>query len=106
MIAFTATLNKHNNHTGDVACNMRMFEATGLGSTLLTDNKSDIAEYFSPDDEVVVYNSTFEAIDKIKQLIDNPNLARSIAKRGQLRCHDLHNSKLVNERFYNIIMNC
>ena len=102
---YQMTFNKHNNHTGDVACNMRMFEATGMGNLLLTDNKSDIAEYFSPDDEVVVYNSTHEAIDKIKQLLDNPNLARSIAKRGQLKCHVLHNSKIVNERFYDIIIN-
>ena len=36
----------HNQHTGNNACNMRLFEATGLGCALLTDAKDDLSEYF------------------------------------------------------------
>ena len=97
--------NKHNEHTGDVACNMRIFEATGMGKTLVTDNKSDICDYFLKDEEVVVYDSTSEAIEKINYLIENPDVAKSIAMRGESRCHKFHNSKIINERLFDILVN-
>ncbi|MBT6324689.1 MAG: glycosyltransferase family 1 protein, partial [Bdellovibrionales bacterium] len=99
---YSMSFNKHNDHTGDVACNMRMFETTGMGSLLVTDNKRDISDYFSPDDEVVVYNSTSEAIEKINFLIDNPNVVESISKKGMKRCHHDHNSEIVNSRIFEI----
>jgi len=102
---YRMTFNKHNNHTGDVACNMRIFEATGMGKTLVTDNKSDISDYFLADEEVVVYNNKCEAIEKIKYLNENPNVSESIARKGQLKCHNSHNSKIINERLFNILVN-
>ena len=36
---YQIALNYHNKHTGDFACNMRLFEATGLGCCLITDYK-------------------------------------------------------------------
>ena len=103
---YSMTFNQHNKHTGDVACNMRMFEATGMGSALVTDHKSDLCDYFLPDDEIVVYKNKLEAIEKIKYLLNNPQKTLSIAKKGQDRCHSSYNSKIINENFYNLILKC
>ena len=100
---YKLALNYHNNHTGDCACNMRLFEATGMGCLLISDNKSDIRDYFIPDTEIIIYNSTGEAIDKIKYLLNNPLVALKIASNGQKRCLKDHNSETRNERLCEIL---
>jgi spore maturation protein CgeB len=83
MFEYTICFNNHNRVTGDSACNMRLFEATGMGCCLLTDHKSDIHSIFEPDKEVVTYKTPSEAIDKAKYLLNNPKTAQEIAKAGQ-----------------------
>ena len=82
---YQIAFNYHNMHTGDNACNMRLFEATGVGCCLLTDHKSDICSIFEPDLEVITYKTLSEAIDKAKYLLNNPKTAQEIAKAGQKR---------------------
>ena len=48
-------LNCHNSHTGNYACNMRMFEATGVGCALITDKKDDIDDYFDVGNEIIIF---------------------------------------------------
>ena len=80
---YQIAFNYHNKHTGDNACNMRLFEATGVGCCLLTDHNSDICSIFEPDVEVITYKTQPEAIDKAKYLINNTSTAQKIAKAGQ-----------------------
>lgn len=61
--SYQIALNYHNNHTGDFACNMRLFEATGLGCTLITDYKSDLHEYFEIDREILSYKNRNELLE-------------------------------------------
>ena len=82
---YQIAFNYHNKHTGDYACNMRLFESTGIGCCLLTDQKSDISSIFEADKEVVTYANHEEAISKAKCLIREPKLAREIALSGQKR---------------------
>tara|TARA_B100001248_G_scaffold262700_2_gene261140 strand:- start:30233 stop:31408 length:1176 start_codon:yes stop_codon:yes gene_type:complete len=77
--------NVHTLATLDVACNMRMFEATGAGTCLITDQKRNLADLFEPDKEVVVYNSIEECIEKINYLNENEKERAAIAKAGQER---------------------
>ena len=79
------TLNQHIGLSRPAAGNMRLFEATGAGACLVTDAKSDHAEVFTPDSEVVTYGSTAECIEKVRWLIEHPAAAREIARRGQER---------------------
>ena len=65
--------------------NLRMFEATALGSCLITDWKEDLSEYFIPDQEVVTYRDADECIQKINYLLDNESECRKIAEAGQKR---------------------
>lgn len=80
------TVNVHAGLAEDFAANMRLFEATGIGTALATDMKSDLAEFFEPDSEVVAFSSVEEASEKIGFLVDNPKAARDIAANGQKRC--------------------
>jgi spore maturation protein CgeB len=79
------TLNSHIDLAGDSASNMRLFEATGVGTCLLTDWKSDLKEIFEPDSEVVSYRSADELVDKVGWLMSRPAEAAKIAAAGQRR---------------------
>ena len=83
LLEYLICFNFHNSATGDCACNMRLFEATGMGCCLLTDHKSDIRSLFEPDVEVVTYKSLDEAISKAKFLLNNPKTTENIALAGQ-----------------------
>ncbi len=83
---------------GDIAkrCagNVRLFEATGIGTCLVTDWRENMSELFDLDKEVVTYKSVEECIDKVKWLLANPAEAAKIAKAGQnrtLKDHTIEN---------------
>ncbi len=78
-------INMHAEVAGSFAGNIRLFEATGAGTCLITDNKKNISDFFIPDEEIVVYDSIDEAIEKIKWLLDNPSYIDEIATKGQQR---------------------
>ena len=70
---YSMALNYHNHHTGDCACNMRLFEATGVGCALLTDYKTDLSNYFDEGNEIVQsYKSYSDLIEKINFMTNNP----------------------------------
>jgi spore maturation protein CgeB len=79
------TLNSHIDAAGQYAANIRLFEATGAGTCLLTDWKKNLHEIFEIDKEVVAYKSTEECIEKAKWLLDNEQERRKIAQAGQQR---------------------
>jgi spore maturation protein CgeB len=97
--------NIHAEIAGKYACNMRMFEVTGVGSCLLTDHKKNIREFFEPDFEVVTYKNIDEAIEKIKWLVANPKQCNSIAQEGQKRTLKSHNFFLRSHQLNQIILN-
>jgi len=78
-------LNKHIDAAGSEAGNCRLFEATGVGTCLLTDWKTNLAELFEPDVEVVAYRSAEECIEKARWLLDHRAEREAIAKAGQAR---------------------
>jgi len=64
---------------------MRLFEATGVGSCLVTDHKKNIKDLFEPDHEVITFKTDIEAVAKIRWLIEHPEKRREIASAGQQR---------------------
>ena len=84
--SYQIALNYHNKHTGDYACNMRLFEATGLGCTLITDHKSDLHEYFEIDREVYDFENTEDLSNKINYLRDNISVAINMGIKIQIKC--------------------
>ena len=83
-------LNIHADSSPDFASNMRLYEATGVGSCLLTDNKKNMADLFAPDEEVVVYDSPDECVEKARWLIQHPQEREKIAEAGKKRCLQDH----------------
>src|SRR5674476_20396 len=83
-------LNFHIGVAGDYAGNMRMFEVTGVGSCLLTDNKKNMPELFNIDREVVVYDNEEDCISKVKWLLDHEDQRKKIALAGQKKTLQYH----------------
>lgn len=69
---------------GDIG-NIRMFQATGMGSCLLTDTGNNMSDLFEVDREVVTYSSREEAIEKINFLLNNKAKCQDIAMAGHQR---------------------
>ena len=84
------TLNRHIDVAENNANNMRLFEATGVGSLLITDRKDNLNELFEIGKEVVAYSSKEEAVELINHYIAHPAEAIAIAKAGQQRTLSEH----------------
>lgn len=87
------TLNRHINVAENNANNMRLFEATGVGSLLITDRKDNLGELFEVGKEVVAYSSPEEAAELIRYYIAHSDEARLIARAGHERTLKEHSYK-------------
>jgi hypothetical protein len=90
LAASRITLNRHIGIAGQSANNMRLYEATGVGTLLITDSKANLPEMFEPGREVVAYKSTDECISQIRRLTATPADAEAIRQAGAQRtlaCH-------------------
>lgn len=79
------TLNRHINVAENNANNMRLYEATGVGTLLITDHKDNLGELFEVGREVVSYTSPEDAAEKIRYYLAHPDEAAAIARAGQAR---------------------
>ena len=79
------SFNRHIDVSLNNANNMRLFEATGMGSLLLTDEKDNLNQLFEIDKEIVTYSCKEEASEKVKYLLENPKKITEIALAGQER---------------------
>lgn len=90
--ASRATLNEHGdvifggrNMTASSANNIRLFEATGVGTALVTDHKADLAEMFVPGEELVTFVDADDCITVLRELLQDEDRRSSIAAAGQRR---------------------
>ena len=79
------TLNSHIDMSEQYASNMRLYEATGVASCLLTDWRPNMPELFAVDSEVVTYKTAAECVEKVKYLLDHEAERQTIALAGQKR---------------------
>lgn len=77
-------LNRHGEVAEGYANNMRMFEATGCGAMLLTEQKQNLQDLFT-DDEAFGYADSVWAVAMIRQFLANDNEREAMAKAGQQR---------------------
>lgn len=85
------TLNRHSEISENYANNMRLYEATGCGSMLITDYKDNLNELFKIGEEIEIYRNTDELIDKISFYLENEDQRKKIAEAGQKRTLTEHN---------------
>ena len=84
-------VNIHADSSPRFASNMKLFEATGVGTCLLTDWKENINDLFLDSEEIITYKSDEECVEKISWLLLNPNKVREIGNQGKLKCEKSHN---------------
>ena len=78
-------LNRHIDVAEDYANNMRLFEATGMGALLLTDDKRNLSELFRPGAEVITYGDADELVSQVEHYLDDRATAELMASAGQRR---------------------
>jgi spore maturation protein CgeB len=83
-------VNVHIDVAGPFANNMRMYEATGMGTLLLTDWKTNLSELFQPEIEVVTFRDAAECAEMIQHFTGASAEARRIAEAGQQRTLSQH----------------
>ena len=64
---------------------MRLYEATGVGSLLLTDEGANLSELFEPGREVVTYADVDDLVEKARHYLAHDEERRAIASAGQAR---------------------
>ena len=79
------TLNSHLDIAGDFANNLRLYEACGVGSVLLTDRKSNLSEMFKEGEEILAYDSPAEALELAQYYLKEPIKRDEMAQRAQAR---------------------
>ncbi len=65
--------------------NMRLYEATGVGTCLLTEWRPHLADLFEPERDVLTYRDTAECAEKIRHYLDHADEREAIAQAGQRR---------------------
>jgi spore maturation protein CgeB len=78
-------LNRHIAEARGYANNMRLYEATGVGTLLVTDAKAYLHELFRPDTEVLTYSSTADLVVKVRHYLTHEDERNVIAGAGQAR---------------------
>ncbi|MBA3971966.1 MAG: glycosyltransferase [Bacteroidetes bacterium] len=79
------TFNIHESLLKGRVGNMRMFEATGVGTLIMNDNGINLADIFIPGKEIEVYDSLDEAVEKTNYYLNHPEKAIEIGLNAQRR---------------------
>jgi spore maturation protein CgeB len=79
------TLNHHIDIASGYANNLRLYEATGVGTLLVTDWKKNLNELFEPGREVVPYRSPEECVELVRYYLEHEDERQAIAQAGQAR---------------------
>lgn len=87
-------VNRHIGVAEGIANNMRMFEATGVGTLLITDAKPNMNEFFDVKKEVVTYTSEKDLVNKVKYYLKHKEKREKIAKAGQKKTLSKHTYKI------------
>jgi len=78
-------VNRHIDVAENNANNMRLYEATGAGSLLLTDQKQNLGELFDVGSEVVAYRDEEELVQAIEHYLTREDERQEVAAAGQRR---------------------
>ena len=78
-------VNRHGDIAEEYANNMRLFETTGVGTLLLTDDKRNLPDLFRVGEELVTYRDEDDLVDKITYYLRDESEREEIAAAGQRR---------------------
>lgn len=78
-------INRHSSAAENFANNMRLYEATGVGAFLITDEKDNLGELFEVGSEIESYRDSDELVDKVRYYLAHDDEREKIARAGQER---------------------
>jgi spore maturation protein CgeB len=84
------TLNPQIEAAEGFANSMRLFEATGVGTMLVTDDGKNLSELFRRAEEVVSYANEDDAVRALRRFVENKDERLRIAEAGQARTLNEH----------------
>jgi spore maturation protein CgeB len=87
----------------ELAGNMRLFEATGAGALLITEECSNLHELFLPNEEVATYRTASDVAERISALLSSRTVLEAMSRRGQQRTLKSHSSSRRTDEFLSII---
>ena len=97
------TVNHHINIAEGYANNMRLFESTGVGTLLITDQKVNLSDMFDPGKEVVTYRNPEECAEQIQYYVTHEAERQTIAAAGQERTLRDHTYQHRLEEFVGLV---
>jgi len=97
------TINRHIGISGRYANNMRLYEATGCGAMLLTDQKDNLKDLFQVGKEVVAYENLDELCSLIAHYRKQPEEREGVAMSGQDRTLRTHTYQTRMEELIKIV---
>jgi spore maturation protein CgeB len=90
-------------HKETDSVNCRLFEATGCGGFVLTENRPSLHDFFVPGSEVAVFNGRQELLEQVRYYLSHPKERETIASRGYERAHREHTYKVRLRRLLEIV---
>jgi spore maturation protein CgeB len=78
-------LNRHGEVSAGYANNMRLFEATGAGALVFTEDAPNLGELFEPGAEIVAYSDEEDLRTKLAHYSADDDARRTVAAAGQAR---------------------
>jgi spore maturation protein CgeB len=100
---YRVTFNMHIAQTGNYACNIRLLEATGVGTCLITDKKTGNGSFLSRFNNFCSYDSKEDLITKTDHLMSNHRLTDQISEELQQQTISKHNTKNQFDRLNNYL---
>ncbi len=86
----SVTLDFHGDCAAGNAGNYRLFEATGMGACVLTEEAPNLGTLFEPGAEVLTFRDREDLASTLEGLLAAPEKARRIAAAGQARTLSAH----------------
>jgi spore maturation protein CgeB len=78
------------NHKETDGVNCRLFEATGCGAFVLSENRPSIRDFFVPGREIAVFDDQEELVEQVRYYLSRPEEREAISQRGYERAHRDH----------------
>lgn len=85
LAASRIVVNRHIEAAEGFANNMRLYETTGMGALLLTEDAPNLDTLFAPGREVVTYASEEQLAERVRDLLAREGDRAEIARAGQAR---------------------
>jgi spore maturation protein CgeB len=80
-----------------------MFEATGAGAKLITDDKTNLHELFEPGKEAITYRRPADCLEAVRYYTAHEAERKSIAQSGRARTMRDHNYRVRMQELVGIL---